>query len=238
MIRNFFLYISGKYTITTSLFNSIRKYMFTNNTYLSEVSQLSYWMEMIDSESNLIASNAYKFPLTNALLEQNQMKISDKNIKMDLICGDNQICMNELQLGNQNNYCNDGIDLGVKTILQKYSQIISEIGVVTNQDLNLKYITEYVKANKLSTLESTVEFIIQQVQLTLYDCFQIDNLNLRKSKERSMDIVNSSTIIIGLGFIAIAVIWINIVIKNMFEIVLFGTKKVKLLLKNLYIGGK
>ena len=110
--------------------------------------------------------------------------------------------------------------------------------MVTNQDLNLKYITEYVKANKLSTLESTVEFIIQQVQLTLYDCFQIDNLNLRKSKERSMDIVNSSTIIIGLGFIAIAVIWINIVIKNMFEIVLFGTKKTKLLLKNLYIGGK
>lgn len=237
LTKNYFLFLSGKYAITTIVFNSIRKCMHTSNTYLSEVDQFSNWLEIIDSSSNLIESSSYKFPLTNQFLEQNKMKMSDKKINLNLICGDSQICINELKLGNQNNYCNDGVDLGLKTILQKFTQIISELGRISNEDINLKYITDYVKNNKLSTLESTVEFIIQQVQVSLYDCFQADHTNLRKTKERNMRIVNFTTIILGLGFIVAAVILINVVIKNMFEIVFFGTKKTKLLLKELYTEG-
>lgn len=75
----------------------------------------------MNSASTLIENNIGNFPLTKILWDQSQLKINDERVDIPLLCAYNPYCIEVAGTNNENNYCYNGISLGIQTILQKYA---------------------------------------------------------------------------------------------------------------------
>lgn len=190
------------------------------------------WIEEINKASTLIQNNIDLFPLTKLIWDQSQMKINDERVNITLLCGNNPYCIEVAGVNNENNYCYNGISLGIQTILQKYAQFIIEVGEIPYEEATYEFLYKYITENKISRIETEVEFVIQNIQNNLYSSFYQDSEDLRQRIERNLNLVNSITIISGIGLIVVSLFVILIEIQRLYTVVLFGTHKTQILIHN------
>ena len=77
-----------------------------------------------------------------------------------------------------------------------------------------------------------VEFVINNVQNNFYKSFKEDSKELRREVEKVLNVVNSLTIIIGIGFVGFSLLWMIIKIQMIYKVIIFGTCKLQILINN------
>ena len=82
------------------------------------------------------------------------------------------------------------------------------------------------------TLITEVEFVINNVQNNFYKSFKEDSKELRREVEKVLNVVNSLTIIIGIGFVGFSLLWMIIKIQMIYKVIIFGTCKLQILINN------
>ena len=95
----------------------------------------------------------------------------------------------------------------------------------SNKSVTYEFLYQYIRENKISRIETEVEFVIQNIQNNLYISFYKDSEELRQRIERNLNLVNSITIISGIGLIVVSLFVIIIEIQRLYTVVLFGTHK-------------
>ena len=75
------------------------------------------------------------------------------------------------------------------------------------------------------TLITEVEFVINNVQNNFYKSFKEDSKELKREVEKVLNVVNSLTIIIGIGFVGFSLLWMIIKIQMIYKVIIFNEKK-------------
>ena len=227
LIYNFLINLNSKFSLVYYSFNQARRGIYTNNTELKNFTDLTNYIYDITLATIHIEESIDKFPLTKKIWTQSQLKLEDKSINLTVLCDGNSFCEEVA-----NNYCYDGISLGIQTILQKFDQFISEVGNVTFEQASFLYLYSYIKTNRISNIETEVEFVINNVQNNFYKSFNEDSNQLRRKIEKVLNVVNSLTIIIGIGFVGFSLLWMIIKVQMLYKVIQFGTCKLQILINN------
>ena len=66
----------------------------------------------------------------------------------------------------------------------------------------------------------------------IYKSFKEDSKELRREVEKVLNVVNSLTIIIGIGFVGFSLLWMIIKIQMIYKVIIFGTCKLQILINN------
>jgi hypothetical protein len=234
LIEDLFLFLSGKFTLVTTIFNTIRKILYTDISFFNLFKDYESWTNILEEQSGYVNLNLNFFPLSKELWSQMKLKLDDPNYNIDILCNNDPYCKNLLEEENGNNYCNKGIEMGIKAIIHKFEQIIQELGQLNNT-IGLNEIKKYWQKIKMNGIEITIEFVISQIQINLYKKYDNDCNNLRTLKEESLILLYSVTFIVGTGVIFTVIIYYFLKIKNLFQVTSFGTYKIKLLSEHLFL---
>ena len=70
------------------------------------------------------------------------------------------------------------------------------------------------------------------MQNNFYKSFKEDSKELRREVEKVLNVVNSLTIIIGIGFVGFSLLWMIIKIQMIYKVIIFGTCKLQILINN------
>ena len=229
LIRIVFISFSERFSNIITIYNQIRKYLIINKSGFKELEKWSIWSES-DSQMLILNEKLSEFPKTNLIFQHTLKKISDPTIDIGLLCSNNTFCMEVIQQGS---YLTDGIELGIKTILKKYSQIITELSATPANEMSFIFARNYCRDNLLSPLELDVEFVIQQVQFTLYSSFHSDYIEMKRKIENIMKGLSIISLIAIFCCIVIIVLVLYCKIKETSNVIYFGTTKIKQFYYNL-----
>ena len=229
MIRIVFISFSERFSSIITIYNQIRKYIMVNKSGFKELTKWSIWSES-DSQMLILNEKLPEFSKTNLIFQHTLKKISDPTIDFGLLCNNNTMCIEVIQQGL---YLTDGIELGIKTILKKYSQLITELSVIPVNQMSLPFVQNYCKENLMSPLELDVEFVIQQVQFTLYSSFHSDYIEMKRKIENIMKGLSIISLIVIFCCIVIIVLVLYCKVKETSNVIYFGTTKIKQFYYNL-----
>ena len=217
LIQDLFLYVSGKFTMVSTIFNTIRKVIYTDISYFKYIQDFNSWTSILEEQSTYVNTNLNNFPLAKKIWDQMDLKIADPQMDINILCGSNPYCVNVLTDDQGINYCNDGINLGINAMLHKFTQIVQELGEYNRNISTLDDIREYNKIVNINDIETTVEFVISQVQVNLYDNYDKDSKDLRRMREKNLAVICSVTFVIGTGMILAIVVLHLVKIKRLVQ---------------------
>ena len=70
------------------------------------------------------------------------------------------------------------------------------------------------------------------MQNNFYKSFKEDSKELRREVEKVLNVVNSLTRILGIGFVGFSLLWMIIKIQMIYKVIIFGTCKLQILINN------
>ena len=179
--------LTQKYSIVFQAFTMIRLFIINNDIPALSSLSLSSWIDIVNKADELLEEKVKFFPNTNNIRYLFQQKI--ENVSQEKIiemCGNNTACITELNT--ENGYCRGGISLCIQTILQKCSEIITELTIANTTELDFMY--EYAIEKKINKLEETLEFVMGRIKTYLYDSYFYDSNHLRLISQKDLDIIN------------------------------------------------
>lgn len=204
-------YLGGKYTLALALFNNIRISLMYDITALKIIGNYTEIMLSITDNQELFDNIILHFPLTGTIQQQTLLKNTDPNYNITILCGDDQLCRKILMM--DNNFCTNGIDLGISTMFQKYFQIINDFKTHNYQSITIEEIKEYFIVNNMDDVEQTIDFVLIRVQQVLYEALMIDGEKLRIQSEKYVYQMTFPTmlitLVINIVFILVIYLYIN-----------------------------
>lgn len=195
-IRENFSYFTGRYTLVLSLFNNIRVSMLNDINNFHLIEDFNQYMNEILVNQELFPDNKVYFPMTGELHYQTTLKINDPQFDINTICDKDEKCRETIHM--ENNFCSEGIELGIYTMLQKYYQIIRDFQSRPDTPITLMEIVTYFRQNNLAALERTIDFVFVPVQRKIYDLFRIDSTLLAIKLQANVIIISAVTMAITL----------------------------------------
>ena len=126
------------------------------------------------------------FPKTQNLWKELSQDV--ENVNTTMICLGNSLCLRYLQ--NSNGYCAKGVYLATQLVVQKFVEVVSDYTNLSKKGFSDRDLKKFLKKKDFSSIVGNVDFIFNQVQTIMYQCFASDYTGVKNMLLKNVLLIN------------------------------------------------